>query len=455
MAPADVPARTLAVVGGGFSGTLVAVHLLRLASGPLTVRLIERAPRVGPGLAYGPADDTHLLNVPAARMSALPDEPLHFLRWLAARAGEPVPEDAFVPRRVYGDYLADLLAEAAAQARPGLALEVVHGEVVAAEPADGHVRLRLADGRVFVARRAVLALGNFAPGLPDVPGLSALDADRFARDPWAPGALDGLAPDTPLLAVGTGLTLVDLALSLAARGHTGPLHAVSRHGLLPQPHLPGLSDPSVFSPMTSKASALVGEVRRRAQDAGPGWRGVVDGLRTNQQALWQALPEAERRRFLRHGRAYWEVHRHRMAPEAAEAIAAMRASGRLVIHAGRLIEAAADGDGVRLTVRPRGGHTAIDLYGRRLFNCTGPQTDPRRVDSALLASLLAQGLARPDPLGLGLDTLFNGALLNAAGMPSRTLFTLGPLRKGALWETTAVPEIRRQAAMLARELLGA
>ncbi|HWY24061.1 MAG TPA: hypothetical protein VNX47_04035, partial [Nevskia sp.] len=58
-----------------------------------------------------------------------------------------------------------------------------------------------------------------------------------------------------------------------------------------------------------------------------------------------------------------------------------------------------------------------------------------------------------DALGLGLLTDAQGALLDRDGQASTWLYTLGPARKGQLWETTAVPEIRVQAQALARRLL--
>ena len=113
MGPVDV-----AIVGGGACGTLVAVQLLRQAHAPWRIALIERSGALARGIAYGPAESCHLLNVPAAGMSALPDDEGHFVRWSGAAP------DAFVARPVYGAYLEALLTDAHARASPGVVLQL-------------------------------------------------------------------------------------------------------------------------------------------------------------------------------------------------------------------------------------------------------------------------------------------------------------------------------------------
>lgn len=442
---------SILIVGGGFSGAMVAAHLLRLASSPVRVIMIERDAHVGRGIAYGTREPQHLLNVPANRLSALPEEPAHFLHWLR-RQDAAVEETAFAPRRTYAAYVASILEEAIARKRPGVEFAVLRGEAVALRLHAREAIMTLADGTAIAGQRVVLALGNFPPALPNVPGLA--ETPGVVADPWAPGALDGLNPDASVLTIGTGLTMVDLALSLDARGHRGTLHAVSRHGLLPRGYLPPQDYENFLTPRPH-LGAMLRQVRaevRRAAALGKHWQAVIDALRPAQQALWQTLPIAERERFLRHLRPYWEVQRHRMAPQVAETIAAMRAEGRLVLHAGRLLAVAPSPQGLCVRLRRRGEAEIEALEVQRVLNCTGP-ADVRHVDQPLLQSLLAQGLVRPDPLALGLETAFHGAVLNREGAVSQRLFTLGPLRKGMLWETTAVPEIRQQAAALARELL--
>ena len=436
MGPADV-----AIVGGGASGTLVAVQLLRQARGPLRVALVERSGALARGLAYGPAEPCHVLNVPAGRMSALPEDPDHFVRWCGAGP------DEFVGRATYGAYLEALLSEARAGAAPGVVLFAVPADVVRASVGDQDVRLVLRGGGELDARTTVLALGNFASPELQVPDGGLYLSALYRRSPWEPGALDGIDPEAPVLLLGTGLTMVDAALSLRRRGHRGPIEALSRHGLLPHVHTD--AEPS---PVRIGAAGLRGLLRalRAAARREPDWRSAFDTLRPVTQRIWIRLPLAEKRRFLRHLRTFWDVHRHRMAPVVADAIAHLRGRGQLRVHAGR-VHSFALTDGIALArFRPRGERLLQKLHAALIVNCTGPAAHLSEVQHPLVASLLEQGLARADVLGMGFLTDAGGSLL---GGGNGQLFTLGTLRRGELWETTAMPELREQARALAERLV--
>jgi uncharacterized NAD(P)/FAD-binding protein YdhS len=449
----------IAIIGGGFSGTMVAVHLARLAGpSPLRIRLIEKGPRPARGLAYATRCDGHLLNVPAGLMSALADEPAHFLDWLRAR--DPGAQaGTFAPRRVYGDYLEELLRATASDA--AVPIELEHDEVVALDIESdeaGRLRLRTAGGRLIVADRVVLAIGNQPPQ--DPPGLPRLRAvRRYATDPWGPSLLDGLGADEPIGLIGSGLTAVDVIVEAHSRGHRGVIHAISRHGLLPRRHRP--APPRPHFPLGGEGTSARGLLRSvrveaaRCQAEGGDWRSVVDGIRPVAQALWRSLRSEERRRFVRHLAPHWDVHRHRVAPEIDDLLQARLAGDRLVVIAGRVL-ALDECDGrVVLTFQRRGQSEPERLALGRVINCTGPARDIRLSRSTLLRSLLADGIARPGPLALGLDVDDSGALIRPDGRIHDRLFAVGPLLKERLWETTAVRELRIQAAELARRLLGA
>ncbi len=437
MGPVDV-----AIVGGGASGTLVAVQLLRQARGPWRIALVERSGALARGLAYGPAESCHLLNVPAAGMSALPEDPGHFVRWSGAAP------DAFVPRAVYGTYLEALLTEAHARAAPGVTLQFVCGEAVSAAVQDGAVRIALREGREIDARGAVLALGNLSGPDLAVPDGGLYASALYRRSPWERGALDGVPPEAEVLLLGSGLTMVDAALALQRRGHRGRILALSRHGLLPHVH----GDASGPARPRIGASGVRGLLRalRGATRQGRDWRPAFDALRPVTQRIWSRLSDAERRRFLRHLRAHWDVHRHRMAPEAGAAVARLQARGQLRVHAGRMQSFAVAGGSAVALYRPRGERPSRELRAARVVNCTGPASSLADVRHPLVGSLLAQGLARPDALGMGFSTDRDGALLGGA---RGLLFTLGALRRGELWESTAIPELRSQARTVAERLV--
>ena len=449
---------TIAIVGGGASGVLTALHLLRRRA-PVRIVLVEDRPRIGRGLAYSTACDAHLLNVPAAGMSAYPDEPDHFVRWARTRCPGVQP-GSFLPRRLYGEYLEWCLDDEVAAARRRTPFTAVSGRVTGLATGPGGAGLRLAGGETFWASQVVLALGNSA-----APAPATGRAPGAVRDAWNGAAVHGVPAGRPVVLIGTGLTAVDTILSLEESGFDGPIHAVSRRGLLPRAHTAAppegeatADEAAPGGPPPVLARQLVAAIRadiRVAEALGRDWRAVVDGLRPRTQALWSALPEAEQARLHRHALRYWEVHRHRMAPEVAGRIERLRRSGRLRITAGRVLSVTAVSGGASVTVRPRGSRGAgseITLEAGAVIRCTGPHDRLDALGDPLLDGLFAEGDAVPGPLGLGLAVDADGRVLDRAGEPSDTLWAVGPLRRGALLETTAVPEIREQAAALSRSL---
>jgi uncharacterized NAD(P)/FAD-binding protein YdhS len=436
MAKADV-----AIVGGGASGTLVAIHLLRQARSPLSIVLVERGERLARGIAYSTPEPDHLLNVPAGKMSALAEVPNDFARWARSTDG------AFVARGRYGEYLEHTLRESIERAPRGVSFDLCPATATGASLGQQGVRFTLAPDGHLDARVAILALGNFPTAdLPvDDGGLYA--SERYGRSPFLPGALDGIDRDAEVVFLGSGLTMVDAALALRARGHLGPLHAISRHGLVPQVH--AAARPSRARIGAIGVRGLLRSLRTEAAREGD-WRAVFDAFRTSTQRIWLRLPLAERERFLRHLRAYWDVHRHRMAPAVGDAIAAMRASGQLSIRGGRIASFALQRDAALVRFRPRGSRELAAISCARVINCTGPATQIGESRSGLVSSLLSSGLAQPGSLGMGFATGRDGSLLGSGGR----LFTLGSLRRGDLWESTAVPELREQARALASRITG-
>jgi uncharacterized NAD(P)/FAD-binding protein YdhS len=419
-------AEVVTVVGGGASGVLVAHQLLRQATTPIRVIVVEPRAELGRGVAYGTSNPLHLLDVRAGCMGAEPDVPGGFVDW--ARQHDITDGQAFLPRARYGDYLRLLLGP----------VDHVRAEAVDVLPTGRGVDVVLANGSVVAGDRVVLAPG---PSPQQWPAPLRANGRRWISDPWAPGALTGLRPDAPVLLVGTGLTAVDVALSLEAAGH-GEIVAVSRHGLLPLAHsarpLPvsGLEPPIDASPRR-----LLAWARESASVTGD-WRPVVDALRPLADELWAGLDEAGRRQLHSHLHRRWETVRHRMAPSVAARVRQLQASGRLSVLGG----------GVRSARNALRG-VEVRLPGRSLrvgavVNCTGAQPDVRWTNNHLVRELLATRVVRPGPLGLGLATTVDGCIPGTDGR----VWLVGPLRRGDRWETTAIPEIRAQAAALPRLL---
>jgi uncharacterized NAD(P)/FAD-binding protein YdhS len=434
---------------------MLAVNLLRRVPG-LSVAVLDKGPLPGRGLAYGTKYDCHLLNVPAGNMSALPEEPDHFLRWARANYTESVEPTSFLPRSLYGRYVSSLLEEATGPGR-GESFRWIQGEVTSLARERSHVAIRLKDGSTLVTKVVVLAVGNFPPAHLNIPGLPE-DSERYAPSPWSTAALDNIPENGNVLLIGSGLTSVDVAVALPCEGFAGNIYILSRRGLMPRIHRATRRCPQFWneqSPRTTRGLLRLVRAKVRAASEGDGdWREVIDALRPVTQKIWQSLPLCERKRFLRHVRPYWEVHRHRIAPEIGDAIAQLFDSGKATVHAGRLIACREFSDHVEVAWRDRQTQTQRLLRVDRVINCTGPETDCRRIHDPLIKTLIIQGLARPDRLSLGLDVDSNGALVDSSGAPSRSMYAIGSIRKGSLWESVAVPELRTQASHLAEHLVG-
>ena len=453
----------VAIIGGGCSGLLVAAQLLRQSRTPLRVQLFERMTDVGRGVAYGTENHQHLLNVPAARMGAFPDDIGHFQRWAEARADRPgfpatVAAGDFLPRWLYGEYLRDVLAESRTAAAAGVSYEEIKGEVIDLERESGSVRVRCGDGRAFAADRVVLALGNLPGEYPIRQPLPFYHSQRYVHVPWRPGVLAGIPPESEVLIVGAGLTAVDFVLELQSAGHRGIVHALSRRGLLPQVHRPAPAYPAFLAGENPPATmlGLFRRIRaevRTASAAGIDWRPVLDAIRGQTPAIWAGLSWTERARFMRHVRPYWEGHRHRIAPVVAGKIEALRTAGRLRFYAGRLEKLVERPEGVEARFRLRGKSQRQNVTVAKVINCTGPRSDYSKYQHPLLINLLASGLIDHDPLALGINATAAGEVLAHRGGPVGWLYTLGAPLKGVLWECTAVPEIRNQASALATRLL--
>jgi len=425
----------VAIVGGGASGTILAAQLARR---DIRSVLIEGSGRAGRGVAYSTTEPAHLLNVRAEGMSAWSGEPDHFARRFASEGGEP---RGFAQRRLFGRYLHDILDQAVASGQ----VQLAEAAAVSGARADGGWRIMLDDGNSIEARALVLAVGNQQPE-----GLRAFDhvGQRFIANPWGDDARAAVAQlaqsGSAALLVGTGLTMVDLVLSLDAAGHQGRILAVSRRGLVPRGHAEFEPAPVPLEDVPSgNVRALWRWLRQRSAQVG--WRAAVDSLRPHSHPLWQGLDGEQQRRFLRHARPWWDVHRHRIAPQVAATVARLVGEGRLQVMAGRIVSAAGTGEALEVQIRRRGAAEPQAERFAYAFNCTGPLHSIARTRDPLLRALLDAGAAKPDHLGIGLE-------IDGTCRAGEHLWAMGPLTKGRYWEIIAVPDIREQAAEVAADI---
>jgi uncharacterized NAD(P)/FAD-binding protein YdhS len=352
--------------------------------------------------------------------------------------------------------MADLLAEAVAAAPSGSRLEHVRDRAAALRPAGEGAEAALESGRTIRADRAVLAISHDRPVLPLAPTPEAACHPGYHADPWDTARLAAIPRDARVVVLGTGLTMVDVVAGLFARGHRGPIVAVSRRGLLPQGHGafgPVAALPAERYPPTARAGLrLARQLAARERAAGRDWHLAVEGLRRSAEPIWQGWSTREQARALHRLRAVWDVHRFRIAPQLAARLDAMRREGRLQVRAAALSGLSDVGDALQVSLRRRGG-AADHLTADAVVNCLGPCADVTRRDDPLLQGLFAAGHARPDPHRLGLDVDAAHRLHDRAGRPQPALRAVGPLTRGIFWEVVGVPEVSAHCARLAGTLL--
>jgi len=475
--------RTVVIVGAGFSGTTVAINLLRLSYWrPARIVLVERAERMARGTAYAEKGYPYLLNVPAGRMSLNSSDPLEFLKFAQQRLPDATADD-FLPRALYGEYLETALRDAERASPSHVQLIKIHGDVCSIDHVSSKrsLRVELEDGSSFIADDVVLALGNPPPG--HIPGIERLAGSRrYVADPWS--SPPQFEPGETALIIGTGLSMADTVIAgsdatgatssgdapntkphLSASGQPScpdvTFHAISRRGLVPPSQTAfrhaGCDDDGVALLRAASLSArrllrAVRELAEEVQRRGGDWREAITCVRNFAPAIWQRLPHNERQRFLRHARPYWDVHRHRLPQETLSKLHDLRRADKLHIHAGRILKLELVDEKIHVSWRSRGSDDIQTLRVDQVINCTGADYNPIRSRDPLMCSLIAQGLATPDTLGLGLRTANYGALLDSRNCIVPNLYYIGPMLRADHWECTAAQELRVHAERLAHHL---
>lgn len=455
------------IIGGGLSGSLLAMQLLRLP-GQRRILIVEPRAELGRGEAYSATELGHTLNGNAARMGVEPDNPDDLTQWLAGHLAEggwpqaheqrlPVAE-LFPPRGLFGVYVQQRL-EQARQLGAGHGSSVEHwrGEAVDLQGDEQGMTLTLDNHDTVHGRVVVLATGMYAAARTPQHRTEALGA--AALDPWGIEAMRGLDPLSRVVIVGSGLTMVDALESLQQAGHRGPIQVISRHGLWPHvrrqpPQWPDFlaDDHSIRSPLQLLRSLR--QQCRQAMAAGIDWQAPLDTVRAHIGRLWSQASDRQRRQFVRHVRPWWESHHHRSPPQGAALLERLVSEGRLTIQAATLlgVESPA-GESLQVRIRRRGAAQPEVIGADVWINSSGIQYDWRRVDRPLPRQLLARGLVRPGPLALGIDADPGGAVRDADGQASTCLFAMGPPLRGLWWESTAVPDVASQAKALAARLV--
>jgi len=447
---------TLVIIGAGFSGILTLYRLLNSAQHKFNRIVLIDDGKPG-GVAYGLAGDGHLLNVPAGRMSALVEDRNHFLQF--ARYVLPKAEAAdFLPRHVYGAYLRWLLETSKRKVAPGLQVLCIRDRALDISIGrNGLARIVLRSGKNLSAHKVIVATGNLAASKPPIANADFFASSKYISDPWHDDALDRIEAKKPVLLIGSSLTAIDTAMTLHGQQRNRQILMVSRHGLLPRAHRGLLHEsetPVDVSSITSadpRVAALLRALRRQIaqhEQAGGDWRDVIAALRPHTSTLWQKLDAAEKKRFLRHGQTYWDVHRHRLAPQVADKLERLQRRGLLTVIAGRVVDIEDVGEMCRVTLHKRGIAQLTQYDVGAVINCTGPTSNIDASENQLLQALQKRGLISQDQHRLGVRVAENHAARDANGRPSDLIHYVGPWLRADFWEATAVPELREHVARL-------
>lgn len=450
--------RHIVIVGGGFSGTALAIQLARHGTHGMRVTVIEPRESLGQGVAYGTRDPAHRINVPASRMQLSADEEGDFDRWYrttAAFKADPAArghDGSVWPQR--GQF-AVWLAQKFAEACSGSPVILCHLRDRATALHNGVIHT--AAGQRIRADAIVLAISHPPPAVP--PRLHALQHHAgVIVNPWQPNVLSGIAADSRVAIIGSGLTMSDVVASLYRQGHRGAVLAFSRRGQLPRENLSGEHDSWALNyqrPQAATARAWLKRIRHEVRTAASKnlpWQRVLDDVRQNAQRIWLSWPKEEKRRFLRHLRPWWDVHRYRIAPQVSAVLDHLQLSGQLQVRAARLKQATADARQIVLTLSHPQGEENVHRVDW-LIVTTGPAHAGLIDSDALLSQLGEAGVIRHDGLGLGIDVNAASQTLNVRGEANPHLFVVGPAARGRFGELMGLPQVAEHAEQVARQLL--
>jgi uncharacterized NAD(P)/FAD-binding protein YdhS len=452
--------KTLVIIGAGFSGTVAAIEFLRSAPPGARLIIINRSGTVARGLAYGTSSSKHLLNVPAGNMSALADKPDSFLQYCQSLLPDTT-SSSFVSRKLYGNYLASLLDNTELNAKANVAIERITAEVKSLTPHEHGAYIELCSGEKIFSDQVILAFGHFPPRNPAVLQ-DVLDSSSYMANPWNGPVSLSENPHASILLIGGGLTALDVISSLRQVSSTGQIYMLSRRGLLPLAHRTTKSAsqaPISFHDELLNAAPTARSYLRsiRAQikssaASGINWRDIIAAVRPITSSLWIRLPEHERSRFLRHVQPYWDVHRHRVAPETYTHFDEALKHQNIVPIAGRIKSIELHNGKPLVSIQSRGTQDVKKIPVDRIINCTGPNSNPNLIEEPLIQQLISDDLISVDSLGLGLLVDNQLAVTSKDGTPSEWLSYVGPMLKANFWEATAVPELRLYASALARKI---
>lgn len=453
----------IAIVGGGFCGCVTLIQLVRQSDIPLEIILVNKDNPLIRGIAYSSYNPRHILNVIAAKMSAFPEDPDHFINWIKSKPeyseyDNEELNDRFMPRVIYGRYLEEIYENTINNLPEHISVKVLNDEVTDIIPNENDSEVILKNGSSFRADKVVLALGNFGPMDPKIKNEKFLGSKNYFSNPWKKNAVEGLNDKDKILIIGTGLTMVDNVLSLLDNGFKGKIYSLSTNGFFPLSHKKRKPYTGILDELHPPYSipVLYNLFRKHIKyvlSQGITGEAVVDAIRPKTQEIWMSLSLDDKIRFMSHIRHLWGVARHRLPKEVYDKMQELISSGSLEILGGRIQDIEESNSNIKVIYKDKRTQTIKELFVNRVINCTGPKTDINKINDELVKNLIKRGLITADELKLGINALPDGTIIQKDHSVSTKLFTIGTLLKGVLWESVAVPELRTQTQSLADLLI--
>ena len=455
--------RNIVIIGGGFSGSMLAINLACDQSlSDYNIYIVEKNHEVPKGLAYSTNTNLHLLNVPVKNMSAFSDKPDDFLDYCHEKWNRRVDlkelGNYYLPRAFYADYLKDKMNLAKSQFANIKLVKAQAQDILLKE--DHGYEVILDNNETLQAQFVVLAVGNIAYGNPRIANSDYFKSPTYVQNPWDMRYLSSLDPNKPVLIMGTAQTAIDIALVLNDHGLAAPIYMLSRHGYMSQPHTlaatkvmcsgydAGLNIDNLDKNIL-KAFKQVRQAIKQSHD----WRLVIDSLRLFTQKYWAGLDIWQKKRFTRHIQVIWDIHRHRLAMGVANDVNRLLGAGQIKILKGRIINIEEEGNMAKITYRRRGENINSQLDVAYVFNCTGPNFNLKTLDNELLRNLNASGFICPHEFGVGVKTSNIYNVVDASDKVLDNVYIMGPILKPQLFETVAVPELRNEVKDIADKII--
>ena len=434
---------TIAIIGGGISGTLTVLNCIKQSKKPISIIWFDTHNNFCKGYAYSTIEEGHLLNVRANNMSIFFDEPTHFTQWLNQHYPHYNPTD-FVPRKIFGEYVNDIF-ENTKKTNQLVFITQLAEEVISIDKLDDSFELKTKN--TYLVQKLVLAFGNFLPPHPKSISSDYISSENYFQNAFHPSLTHKILNKNNITIIGSGLTMIDVVISLSKNKYKGLIHIISPHAYVPDVHhenafpsvSPFIEEKKIYS--LSEILSIVNKQLKIAKNQGLNPHSIIDVMRPYFQNIWVNFSIDEKHQFLRHLRHKWGVARHRAPMQSMIVFQELISNNKIGLIKGRVFDIKYSEKNF-VIFYSNSQQSSQTLKTDLIINCTGPEADYTKIKMPLIQNLLKNQIITPNFIKYGINAQKDGQI-------SQNVYTLGPPLKGVLWESTAVPEISAQAYKLA------